>query len=141
MTIRQKARIVHTALAVLAVWPIVHIGLVWRYDLSAWKLAGWGMYSTPRFAMIGMEAYGRVAATGAWQRVSVESPAVTAHGQAFLERHRWLRRLASADDLAAAIKQAHPEWDQLRLRVSYPRIDLSTGMVVMIQDDRELPLR
>jgi len=141
MTIRRKARLVHAALAVLAAWPIVHIGLVWRYDVSPWKLAGWGMYTTPRFDMVGMEAYGRDAATGAWQRVTAPSPAVNATANAFLERHRWLRRLASADALAAAVKAAHPEWDALRVRVAYPRIDLNTGMVVLTHDDRELALR
>jgi len=141
MTIRRKARVVHATLAVLAVWPMVHIGLVWRYDVSPWKLAGWGMYTTPRFDMVAMDAYGHDAATGTWTRVTSASPAVNATANTFLEHHRWLRRLASANALAAAIKDDHPEWDALRVRVAYPRIDLDTGMVVMVHDDREMALR
>jgi hypothetical protein len=39
---------VHAGLIVLTVWPVVHLGLVWRYDVNPWKLAGWGMYSAPQ---------------------------------------------------------------------------------------------
>jgi len=59
-----KSRIVHLGLALVAVWPLVHMTLVRRFDVSPWKLAGWGMYATPRFDLLGMEIYGHVAATG-----------------------------------------------------------------------------
>ena len=54
---RLKRSLVHVFLLVLAVWPAVHIGLVLRYDVNPWKLAGWGMYSAPQ-----LPAYVRVSA-------------------------------------------------------------------------------
>ena len=137
MNIRQKTRIVHAGLVVLALWPIVHLGLAWRYDISPWKMAGWGMYSTPRFAMIGMELYGSDRASGRWQILTAPSPELRGVASAFLERHRWLRRLASEDDLVAAVGRAYPEWDALRIEVTYPHIDLGTGMVVFTKDERQ----
>jgi hypothetical protein len=141
MSIRWKARIVHAALLVLALWPIVHIALAWRYDISTWKLAGWGMYSTPRFGMIGMEVYGRDPAVGQWEQLVAPSAEVQTIAVVFLERHRWLRRLAGADDLIAAVGRTHPQWDALRIVVAYPHIDLDTGMVVLGQDERSVRLR
>lgn len=141
MSVRLKTHIVHATLLVLALWPIVHIGLAWRYDVSPWKLAGWGMYSTPRFGMIGMEVYGRDPASGGWEQLVAPAPEVQTVAVTFLERHRWLRGLATTDELAAAVARAHPEWDALRIVVAYPRIDLQTGMVVLTLDQRQRTLR
>ena len=48
MSTRTKTRWVHGVLAVLSLWPIVHIALVKNFDLSSWKLAGFGMYAMPQ---------------------------------------------------------------------------------------------
>ncbi|HSQ00629.1 MAG TPA: hypothetical protein VL049_25680, partial [Candidatus Dormibacteraeota bacterium] len=43
-----KQRLVVSVLAVLALWPLAHRALVWRYDLDPWRFFGWAMYCTPR---------------------------------------------------------------------------------------------
>lgn len=48
MTLAGKQRLVVTVLAVLAVWPLAHRALVWRYDLDPWRFFGWAMYCTPK---------------------------------------------------------------------------------------------
>ena len=48
MSTETKKRILYPLLVVLTLWPLVHIGLVFAYDTSSWKLAGWGMYATPQ---------------------------------------------------------------------------------------------
>ena len=136
MRLASKTRIVHGALLVLALWPLLQLGLVWQYDLSPWKLAGWGMYTTPRFALVGMEIYGRSATSEEWTQLVAPSPAVRAEGGAFLERHRWLRGLASAERLADVVREQHPEWTELRIAVSYPVLDRGTGMVRLTVDER-----
>lgn len=141
MSIARKTTVVHGMLLLLTLWPFVHIGLVWRYDLSPWKLAGWGMYTTPRFGLIGMDVSGHAPARERWEPLAAPSPALQQTATAFLEQHRWLRRLARATALVDAVAREHPDWDAVRIAVSYPAIDLATGMVVMRRDEREYPLR
>jgi len=45
---KLKQIVVYAGLVLLTLWPLFHIGLVKRYDVNAWKLAGWGMYSVPQ---------------------------------------------------------------------------------------------
>jgi hypothetical protein len=136
MTLATKRRLVHGALLLLAAWPLAHLALSWRYDLSSWKLGGWGMYATPRFELVGMEAYGRGASDAPWQQVTAPSAAVRAAAGAFLEQHRWLRGLASPAAFASALHADHPDWSTLRVVVSYPVLDRATGMVRMTTDER-----
>lgn len=136
MGLASKRRLVHGALALLAIWPLVHLGLAWHFDLSSWKLGAWGMYATPRFGLVGMEAYGRTTPEAPWQQVVAPSPAARDAASAFLEQHQWLRGLASPAELIAALHADHPEWRELRLVVSYPVLDRSTGSVRLTTDER-----
>jgi hypothetical protein len=135
-----KSRIVTTLLAALTVWPLVQLALVARYEVSPWKLAGWGMYSTPRFDRVGMEVYGRRAG-GAEEQLTTPSAAVATAATAFLESYRWLRALAPRDAFADAILADHPQWDAVRLVVFRPDLDADTGMVVMLRSEYTHPRR
>jgi hypothetical protein len=141
MSLERKTWWVHTLLVAMTVWPLLHIGLVWRFDLSPWKLGGWGMYTTPRFGLIGMELYGHDPGRDEWQQLTAPTTAVREAAGTFLEHHRWLRGLARTGALAGAVASSQPEWDRLRITVSYPAIDLPSGMVVMRQDERTVALR
>ena len=59
MASRPKIRAVHAALVLFTLWPLVQIGLCFRYEASPWTLFGFGMYATPRFGLLGMEVFGR----------------------------------------------------------------------------------
>lgn len=135
-----KSRIVTALLAAVTVWPLVQLALVARYDVSPWKLAGWGMYSTPRFDRVGMEVYGRRAG-GAEEQLTAPSAAVATAATAFLESYRWLRALAPQDAFTDAILADHPQWDQVRLVVFRPDLDARTGMVVMARAEYTHPRR
>ncbi len=131
MTARSKTSVVAGALAALTVWPLVHIGLVERFGVSPWKLAGWGMYSAPRSRSLGMEVFGRPQAGGALVHFTDPPPAVRDEAGRYLERHRWLRRLVRPDTFAAAVAAAHPEWNEVKIAVFEPDLARATGMVVM----------
>jgi hypothetical protein len=47
MTVRTKQRFTFVALLALAIWPLVHRGLVARYDITPWKFMGFAMYCMP----------------------------------------------------------------------------------------------
>lgn len=140
MRLDTKRRFVHGALLFLAVWPLVHLGLSWRYDLSSWKLGGWGMYATPRFGLVGMEAYGRPGRDDVWQQVTAPSSAARDAASAFLEQHRWLRGLASSSALVTALHADHPAWREIRLVISYPILDRASARIRLVTDERDVAL-
>ena len=126
-----KSRIVHLGLALVAVWPLVHMTLVRRFDVSPWKLAGWGMYATPRFAMLGMEVYGRPATGGDEVQLRDPGAAVRNEATALLESYRWLHALAPRRRFVDAVFAEHPDWASVRIVVSRPAMDARTGMIEM----------
>jgi len=126
-----KSRIVHLGLALVAVWPLVHMTLVRRFDVSPWKLAGWGMYATPRFDLLGMEIYGHVAATGDAEQLTTPSGPERDAGATYLERYRWLRALADDRDLTDVVLMAHPAWDRVTIVVFRPELDRDSGHITM----------
>ena len=76
MPARTKTTVVGTALVLLTLWPLVHIGLVKRYGISPWKPPA-GACSAPR---LGMEIFGRRAR-------AAEPPRPAVRDEAYLERH------------------------------------------------------
>jgi hypothetical protein len=130
LTARSKTTVVAAALAALTVWPVVHLWLVARYDVSPWKLAGWGMYSAPRSRSLGMEIFGR-ARGGALEHLTQPTPDTRTLASQYLERHRWLRKLVRPAALAAAIGVERPHWDEVKVVVFEPDLDRESGMVVM----------
>jgi hypothetical protein len=121
---------VSALLVLLTVWPLVHIVLVYAYDLSPWKLAGWGMYSAPRMDSYGMEIYGGPAGTAVLEQITAPSEELRVEANAFLESFRWLRRLASPEALARAVWNDQPGWERVRIVVHETEVDRTTGMIV-----------
>ena len=136
MSITAKTRIVVAGLTALAIWPLVHVAICARWDASPWKLAGWGMYATPRPRTIGMEAYGSGSAGAALEQLTTPTPALRTEGAAFLERWRWLGELAEPDAFAQLVFETHPEWSRLRIELYRSHLDAATGMVSLRRDDR-----
>lgn len=133
---RWKRRAVVAGLVLLTVWPAAHLFLCRIYDVSPWKLAGWGMYATPRPRTIGMEVYGRGASGSTYEQLTAPTPTLQIEGTAFLERWRWLGRLAEPDRFAAAVLAARPDWNALRIEAYRSHLDPRTSMVVLLRDDR-----
>jgi len=47
MEYRTKQRVVKVGLVILAIWPLIHIGVVHSTGLSPWRGFGWAMYTVP----------------------------------------------------------------------------------------------
>ena len=131
MTARRKTTVVGAALVVLTLWPLVHLALVAGYDLSPWKLAGWGMYSAPRSRSLGMEVFGKPRSGGTLEHLAAPTAPMRDEASRYLERHRWLRKLVRPNGLAEAVAAAHPEWAEVKIAVFEPDLERTTGMVVM----------
>lgn len=129
MTTASKRRLVGFFLAAAALWPLVHLGLVARYDLSRWKLAGWGMYTEPGMKDAGMEVFGRQAAGAAAEQLRAADAGMQAAAEEFLYDYRWLRRLSRPDAFAAAVLAAQPTWRELDIDVFRPYVEPYSGRV------------
>jgi len=124
-----KRFVVYAFLGALTVWPPLHMLLAYEYGISSWKLAGWGMYAEPRLAEHGMEVYGSTTPDGPFEQLRQPSAEVAAAAGAFLENYRWLRRLAPADDFAAAVFADHAHWRHLRIDAYRRVLRRDTGMI------------
>jgi len=53
-----KRHLAHLLLALVVVWPALHIALSQSYGFSPWRFGGWGMYATPerRLPFVGLTA-------------------------------------------------------------------------------------
>ena len=136
MSITAKTKIVVAGLTALTIWPLAHVAICARWDASPWKLAGWGMYATPRPRTIGMEVYGRGTGGDAFEQLTAPTPPLRAEATAFLERWRWLGGLAHPDAFARLIFEARPDWNRLRIELYRSHLDAATGMVSLRRDDR-----
>ena len=136
MSIAAKSRIVVAGLAALTIWPLAHVVICARWDASPWKLAGWGMYATPRPRTIGMEVYGRGGGSGVFEQLTAPTPALRDEAATFLERWRWLGGLAEPDAFARLVLETRPDWSRLRIELYRSHLDAATGMVMLRRDDR-----
>lgn len=136
---KSKQAVVYAALCLLTAWPLFHMYLVKTFDLSPWKLAGWGMYAAPRFSQISVDIFGHVPGVEELQFVTTLPPELYPAMAQFLETYRWLRRLTPYEKIARALLEAHPEYDTIRLLISHPTLETQTGMVVISQDVFDYP--
>jgi hypothetical protein len=129
LSIRAKKYVVYTGLMLLTLWPLVHVCLVKAYDVSPWKLGGWGMYAAPRPSFWGMEVFYRLEGSDEFVQLTRPSPEVASEANAFLERHRWLRELAPPARFASVIRESDPRIEALKIVVVHPVMDPTTGMI------------
>jgi hypothetical protein len=132
-----KRRLVYGALVFLTIWPLAHMVLAYAYGLSSWKLCGWGMYATPRPKTYGMDVYGRRPGASGLEQLANPTPALAESATTYLERFRWMGRLASPEPFARLVLAEHPEWELVQLQIFHSHLELASGMVVMRREDYE----
>ena len=128
MTLAGKQRLVVAVLAALAVWPLAHRALVWRYDIDPWRFFGWAMYCTPKLpADIDLFAI----EDGA--RVAVELRSLTREQRRAIHSLRRRRSLwgtlASPARAGAALRAARPQAEAVEVVVSKWYLDAATATI------------
>ena len=116
-------------LAVLAVWPIVHRGLVARYEISPWKLYGWAMYcdvvsSVMRVRV--MEIDGRRILYKAGPNLP---PYVRREWNRFQDFRRVFGLLHEPDALGAALLRALPNALRVEIQVVRTQLDPESSLI------------
>jgi len=135
----QKRRLLRAVLILFSLWPLVQMGLVARYGISPWKLAGWGMYSTPRI-MPGVGILVRKNDGDAPAPLRAISQRVRNEAEDFGNRRLWLGTLARPDKLARAVLAEAP-YREVTVLVLQPVLDVGTGMVRTEETRYEYPAR
>lgn len=127
MSLARKQQILAAALVGFTLWPLVQMGLVWRFRVSPWKLAGWGMYAAPRIAP------GIAIFVQRGDEPPQPVPAVTAQlrtaSETFSTRRLWLSDLAPPDAIGAMVLAGNPDYHTAIVRIIQPVLDTDTGMV------------
>lgn len=132
MTLSAKRRWVHLALVLFTLWPLAHMLLVKKYDLSAWKLAGWGMYATPRPEFSGVAVWGRRPGASQFEEIRPLPERWLPRAKAYLDKRRWLGRLLPPHDLARSFPRRPGEFADLRVIVYTPTLDRRSHIVVVV---------
>jgi len=119
----------YVGLLVFTIWPAAQIGLVKRYDVNAWKLAGWGMYSAPQFPGDVRVLCHTPDAVGTYELSTIQ-PELEPVLLDFLQHRLGLGRLAAPDEFARALLEFYPAIDGVSIDVLQPVLDRRTGMIV-----------
>lgn len=123
----MKRRAVVLCLLALAVWPLIHRGLVWRYDVDPWKLFGVAMYSVPgpmkTVRVFPISQGGRRPALDFEEYAAEEQRAV----DHFREHRRALGRLMSMEPLGHRMLELHQDWEGVVIAVGTLALDPDTA--------------
>ena len=133
MTITTKQRVFLAGLIVFTLWPIVHHGLVLKYEINPWKLAGWSMYCV-RPAPIEVEVLTDAASLPEGWAMGLPPEVQQAVDQFEYDRRMW-GLLEPPDAVAHAAFTAAPELRAVRIRVKDRRLDRETAHIVQKIDE------
>ena len=125
----RKRRALLGLLLLISVWPLVHRGLVMRFEMNPWKLGGFAMYATvvPPLQVI---VFQRTDEGVVPLDEKLLPPAVRERLARFrIERHA-LGQLRSPDDVGRAIQAARPELDWIVITVVRRTLDAETARII-----------
>ena len=128
MSIAAKKKIVYACLVLLTLWPAVHISLAKRYEMSPWKLAGWGMYAAPQLDPIVHLECLTPDEVGRYELGTV-LPEWEREFEDFVRRRRGLGHLARPDALGLKLLQLYPAILGVEITVERPWLNRRTGMI------------
>lgn len=124
----SKRRIVAVGLAVLAIWPLVHIGVVRLTGISPWRGFGWGMYTQPVFDVrVGVKAL--EAGPGAPAPVAEDARVVVEEIKGYIKRFQALGPNARPDRAAQAVARAYPHLKRFAITAEQNALDRESARI------------
>jgi hypothetical protein len=134
----MKRAMVSAVLLIAVIWPLLHYGLVARYQLNPWKFGAWAMYTSPNLPVLAAvftqvaEGY-RLIAPESWPAEVREAR------RQFEMRRNDLGVLARPDKLAAAALAARPDLDNVVVLVQRFTLDPSSALTVSTKEQYVYP--
>lgn len=113
MNLYLRRRLSFGVIALVAIWPLVHLMLVDRYLINPWELGGWAMYVQPNAPL---EVNVRLSSGETVPRDRLERPALQAYDR-YHQRAAVLGLLASPGELANAMAEAGYNPDELSVEM------------------------
>lgn len=127
----RKRRSVVLVVLMVALWPLVHRGLVLSVRIDPWELFGWAMYAVPsERVQVGVDLV-----HGAERERLRPNSDEFAKIQAFAKRRSALGQLASSEALAREILRGHPSAGALI--VFTRRVSLDPESATLVASERE----
>jgi hypothetical protein len=127
LTLARKQQILTAGLVGFTLWPLAQMELVRRFGISPWKVAGWGMYATPRIspgiAILVQEGDQPPAPMG------VLPPEVVVACQRLQSKRLWLRDLAPPDEIGRLVLAGRRGYRRVTVIIQQPILDTTSGMV------------
>lgn len=127
MTLARKQQVLTAGLIGFTLWPLAQMELVHRFGISPWKLAGWGMYATPRIspglAILVQEGDQPPAP------MPTVPPEVRVACQRLQRKRLWLRDLAPPDEVGRLVLASKREYRRVTVILLQPVLDTTSGMV------------
>ena len=141
MKLQTKQRIVKVSLAILAIWPLVHIGVVHKTGISPWRGFGWGMYTEPVLdVQVGLRPL-EADPGGKTPPTPEAKAALIEEMKAYVKRYQALGANAEPDRIASAVRIAYPHLKSFEVHAKQYAIDTKTALVVEDRSDRFTYLR
>ena len=127
MTLARKKQLLAAALLAFSLWPLAQMGLVHRYGISPWKLAGWGMYSTPRIS----PGIAVLVQRGDEEPSPLEvvTPEIRLACESFQTKRLWLGDLAPPGEIGRAVLASSRDYTRATIRILQPVLDPTSGVV------------
>jgi hypothetical protein len=128
MRFETKQRIVRTVVWALALWPLLHFGVVRVFDLNPWKFLGFAMYAVPVAQMRVNLVSLRDGQAIPFKRDEVSEELMRAAFR-YSELRLDLGKLAKPDRIAKGLLEENPELDGVRIEVGRSYIDRRDGIL------------
>jgi hypothetical protein len=128
MSATIKKRILLAVLALLAVWPLVHMGLVARYEIDPWRFFGFAMYAVPSSYQYVHEVELRDGREVNIHHSWLDEESLAAH-LTLMRKRAVLGKFAEPHELAASLLKARPEMSGLKILVHRDVVSPRTSLV------------
>ncbi len=128
MTLLGKQRLVAVTLALLALWPLVHIAVVARYHVDPWRYFGWAMYSQPKLP-VRISVYERQGDERLRIAARELDPALRKARRRLVNRRLRWGTLAPVDGFGRQVLAARPEAEVIEIDVHHWYLDPATAHI------------
>lgn len=121
-----QVRVILAVVGFVAIWPLLHRGIVAAYDVNPWKLGGFAMYTTPTPPVLAVAFEPRGDDGVPIRNENLPLVAQLAHRD--FEGRRWvLGELHRPDGFAREVLRARPELGEVIVLVQRMVLDPSSA--------------
>ena len=129
MNLAAKRRAAAIGLALFAIWPLLHRGLVAYADISPWRFFGWAMYCQPKLP-VHVDVYvRRDDAVLPLDNAAIVPPELRLRRLSYTRRREIWGALLPPDDLALGVLEAVPDAGGVEIVVRRLVLDPATAHI------------